>query len=940
MVSRTQPHVARLPAPDPGAGGHVGERLRGAAALVAILLLVAGAPWALWTFGGVPWPSTAPGLDWLTQPVGPEVVLRVLVIVLWVAWVHFVVCLLAEIRTERRGAGLPLHVPGGAVGTQPLARRLVASVLLLAGSASVTVPAAAAVSGSGAHETVTASTVTASTVTGSEARSGTRAGSAQSDRMVGRTAEAPRVAADGRRITYTVQPPHGRHYDSLWDIAERFLGDGRRYKEIYDLNKGKLQADGRTLREADLIHPGWVMALPDDAKGPGLDITEAQAPPPRPSGSQRGAGSTSQIDADDPASDPAASGSAASESAASEAIAGADASPGTSLVQYGVGGAMVAAGLLAGLIRRRGWNGGGEDALSPEEEMPMRLAADDRQARFVDRALRGLAHALQLQGRAMPSVYAAYLNGDVLSLALSPAVAQGPPPGWYGDDEGRMWSIERQTVESLRTPAEILAPYPGLVTVGALDDGTLVLLELETAPGLVSLGGHLESAREVGVSLAVELATNLWSDDVAVTLVGFGDDLTELAPHRVRRIDHVDAMLDDLEQLRSKQQAACAHSGLDSVIRGRQTRPDRGLWKPHFIVLSGVPTQEQLVRLAELAADPRQAIGVVTIGDAVTAPWRMVVSEDGRLTNQLLGLDVEAQRLTVGAYTKVLELFRRADAEDRIDPTALEPAAVPGLDARLLDLEQPAAVRVQLLGGIRVDAPGELDAERRELATEIVAYVALHPEGVHPGVLDSAIWPRGVTDEVRNAAIGHVQRWLGENAGSGRPRLDADDQGHWRLDLSSVRVDWHVFQALLDRAHRGGDPANDLALALSMLRGPALGELPARRYSWLAHSTHLRDINVTVVEAARQLGELAAGAEDPAFAREVLRTGLLVVPACEELWRDLLRVTARFDSREETASVVDAMYVAISEHGSPRGASAETDALVDELVPGYRRWSA
>lgn len=924
MVSRAPQQAARLPVSDPASGSRAGDRVRGVVALVATLALVFAVPWALWTYGGPPWPTTAPSMRWLTQPIGADVILRLLFLVLWLAWAHFVICLLVEVRAERRGYGLPTQVPGGAVGTQSLARRLVAAVLLLVGSASVTVPAATAATGSVHGETVTASV---------ETKSAAHAETPQSARTVGETAQAqPKAVAKGSKITYTVQPPKGRNYDSLWDIAERYLGDGRRYKEIYDLNKGKLQADGRTLREADLIHPGWVMAMPDDAKGPGLSIREGQPPPSRSGGGQHGGSS-----ADDGPTQGADVQAVAAHGDARAAGAG-NAAPGSTsdgLLRYGVGGALVAAGLLAGLLRRRGWNGGGDEALSPEDETPLRLAADDRQARFVDRALRGLAHALQQQGRPMPSVYAAYLRDDVLSIALSPAMSDDPPQGWYGDDDGRLWTIERQVADAMQPPADVLAPYPGLVTVGTLTDGTLVLLDLETAPGLVSLGGDLDTAREVGVSLAVELATNLWSDDVSVTLVGFGDDLTELAPRRTRRIDNVDEILDDLEQHRSRQHAVCVRDGLDSVVRGRQTRPDRQLWKPQFIVLSGVPTQEQLTRLSELAADPRHAVGVVTIGDVVHAPWRMVVSPDGQLTNHLLGLEIAAQRLSVGAYTAVVELFRKADGEHRIAPTELAPATVPGLDPQLLDLERPAAVSVQLLGPVAVEAPGELGVERRELGTEVVTYLALHPDGVHPSVLDSAIWPRGVTDEVRNGAIGHVQRWLGENP-AGAPRLAQDESGRWRLDLTSVRVDWHVFQSLLDRAHQGGDATNDLALALSMLRGQALGELPAHRYSWLARSTHLRDINVTVVEGARQLAELAASTGNAAFAREALRAGLLAVPACEELWRDALRLAARFGDDDELAAVAAEMFAAVAEHGSPRGATAETDALVDELLPGYR----
>ncbi|MPZ61104.1 MAG: hypothetical protein GEU93_07380 [Propionibacteriales bacterium] len=924
----TNPRAARLPAYNPTPRRRRGEKLRGVLSLIAILALVFGVPWALWTYGGgAPWPSSAPSMEWLTGKIGVETVVGVLVFVLWLAWLHFVVCVLVELFSERRASGLGFQVPAGGVGTQSLARRLVASVLLLAGSAAVSVPAATAATSSAADVSATVGQVQPA-----QARLATPA----AEQAKGAAEASTQVAAKGSKISYTVQPPEGRHYDSLWDIAERFLGDGRRYKEIFRLNQGTLQADGRALREADLIYPGWVLALPDDAKGPGLHIREEKAPAPQKPGSGPPVEQyTGSVDAAGAAIGGAIGGTAGGTAGVAAQAGGSD-----GFLQYGVGGGLLAAGLIAGLARRRGWNAGSAGPTA-EEEVALRLAADGPRAAFVNRALRALAHQMHEAGRPMPSVYAAYLDGTTLSLALSPAVTEDPPEGWTSDDAGRLWSIEQRVAESMHVPSPTLAPYPGLVTVGTEDDGTVAMLELETAPGIVALGGHVESARDVAVSMAVELATNLWSDDVGVTLVGFGDDLTELAPHRLRRVDRLDEVLAELEQHRERQHNICVHEGLDSVIRGRQARPDRSLWKPQFLVLSGAPTEEESQRLAELAGDPRHAVGVLTIGDVVTAPWRLVVSGEGRLTNHLLDLDVRAQRLPVEAYSRAVELFRTADVPDTggdDGPSTPDPA--PDLPPEMLDLERDAPVHVQLLGPVAVNAPGPIEPERLDLATEIVAYIAVHPYGVHPAVLDAAIWPRGVTEEVRNAAIGHVQRWLGENA-AGQPRLDLDEEGRWVLDLTSVRVDWNVFRGLVRQALRGtGDTSMILAQAMSLVRGQAIDHVPAHRYTWLATSEHLRDIRQVVVDTAVELGRLAAAANDPVFAREALRAGLSMVPACEEIWRDVLRLASRFAGHDDVVAVADDMYAAIAAHGSPRGASPETDALVDELLPGYRRTAA
>ena len=71
---------------------------------------------------------------------------------------------------------------------------------------------------------------------------------------------------------YVVQPPEGRYHESLWEIAQNHLGDGRRYREIFELNAGRLQPDGSRLTIASLIRPGWILRMPRDAHGPGIRV--------------------------------------------------------------------------------------------------------------------------------------------------------------------------------------------------------------------------------------------------------------------------------------------------------------------------------------------------------------------------------------------------------------------------------------------------------------------------------------------------------------------------------------------------------------------------------------------------------------------------------------------------------------------------------------------
>jgi hypothetical protein len=98
--------------------------------------------------------------------------------------------------------------------------------------------------------------------------SNTSAGVAQSP-------ASPVVAATPPATTelvkfYIVGDPGNGQREYLFQIAVKTLGNGHRYLEIFTLNKGRLQPDGQRMVDPAVINPGWILRLPSDATGPGV----------------------------------------------------------------------------------------------------------------------------------------------------------------------------------------------------------------------------------------------------------------------------------------------------------------------------------------------------------------------------------------------------------------------------------------------------------------------------------------------------------------------------------------------------------------------------------------------------------------------------------------------------------------------------------------------
>ncbi|NGO13405.1 hypothetical protein G5C60_38880 [Streptomyces sp. HC44] len=968
----------RTPQPLPRRRRTFGDFVKAFFAFVALIVLLVGVPGALATQMGWPLPSGTPSLDWLQQEITAGTFLNVLTVLVWFAWAQFTACVLVEMKAALSGIGVPNRVPG-AGPSQLLARQLVAALLLVGATAASFTPGLSQLGQQlegNQRPTVAAAQQTPAGLLGQQqeqAASGAAAALAeQAANAASQAAESGSSAKSDDTKYYRIQPPEGRHHDSLWEIAERHLGDGRRYSEIYQLNKDRTQPDGSKLSEASLIRPGWILEMPGDARGGDLVEMPDEAPKvsqevqqqisdysrtggadQQQAGGQQGGGAvdhdTAHISVPEqrPAPDQGQQGQSGQQGQEHATPASEDG--GFGLPQALLGAPLLAAGLLGALGRRRrqamwqsalGAVGGRRGMMEPptptgsaaDAQDALLVGADPEGVRLLDRSLRGLAASLAEESRPLPTVYAAWMSNGDLHLQLAQPAGRPPAPWQLGQDQ-TFWMLARADAERYED-VDTAAPYPGLVSLGTMDDSRL-LLNLESVPGIVSLSGSEEDRAGVFASVAAELATNGWSDRMTITLVGFGEDLTPLAPNRLRHLDDIEALVETMEAETRQRRGALGAAGHDSVLTGRTGPAQHTRWAPHLVLLAAEPSAEDAVKLAELASDAsRLGIGYLVgteSGDLPGAAWEMEITSEGKLLAPLLGLELDAQLLPVAQQRAVVELFVDADPErEENGPTAAPPF--------LVDISEQGrpAVYARLVGPYEIIGLDTPDGERSPLMHEALALLLLHREGVHPRVLSSALWPRGVTEDVRDALVERLRGWLG-NDPDGTPRLGTDSTGRLKL-AKSVVSDLDVLRSLYHEATQGRG-VNSRAVrgrlltdALVLVRGPLLAERPAGRYGWLTHEIIDAQLPLLVADIGLALSAFHLEKDRAGKAIEALNAALGSAPGDERLWHELLRATHATGD----AARLQGLAADLVRRSGARGLPPRTEALLDELLPSWR----
>lgn len=697
-------------------------RLVGLVASVLLIGVVVAVPAAIARVGADLIPSELPTLGqvWtaLRSPDDGTLVLRVVTLVAWLAWVVLSVSIMLEVVARLRGGRAPripgLHAP------QLAARQLVSAAALLfvavpsVGMSAVgAAPAHAAVAHHAVDEPVLvrareavagpASPVEPSTYTvlpGDSLSAIARDQLGDADRWpelvdlnpvvaddpdliyAGTVLRLPAAADPAEAVTttraYTVRPG-----DTLSSIAARELGDAERYPEIFEASKNTVQSDGRQVTHPDVIDVGQVLTIPGSA-APVATTTDAAPAKAAPAPGTKPAQAVivpepSQVPTSTyPAPEPVPAGAAQVDAPEQDDEETSTAAPWL-LAGLTGGGAVLAGSLFLLRARRRHARSRArrpgrtlpapDVVLAPVEKTISAVGAVTAPTvEHMDAVLRRLAASVTRVGATMPDLAAIELTATHVVLHLGTPTTLGEP--WLGSSDGYHWRVPAAAPLDEVGPdvTDQPAPYPLLATIGVGDDEAVWLLNVEDLD--VSITGDPTYGLDLSRYLVAEVACNPWSAGARVECIGLGYELAALNPDRVRvhevPADGGDDPVDDAlaEAVRTLDSAAAV--GLD-VVTARATQAGAEAWTAQVILLDASTAHPALDELLGLVHDHPGRTGtcVVLNGTRPDAPGIVLdVTADGRLTLAGAGLDLVAVGLTSDEARGCAALLAQSDQGD------------------------------------------------------------------------------------------------------------------------------------------------------------------------------------------------------------------------------------------------------------------------------------
>lgn len=560
-----------------------------------------------------------------------------------------------------------------------------------------------------------------------------------------------------------------------------------------------------------------------------------------------------------------------------------DSNESPSHAQLAAGGIAVA-GLLIALdrLRRRartrrprGTTVAAPDPAAAHDEHAIRDAAHLDRAHRVNLAVRHLgAHLADRDAPLRP----AYLLADdaTVTAAFDRPVELGA--GWIeAATVDNAWTCDVDDA-TLATYADQFTPWPALVPIGTLDDGTDVVIDLEGL-GTVAITGPDAVVDRVVAALITALSASPFADlitcidDNSVALGGLDTHVRDRLS-----VNSVDELIDRLATWIAPFDFDDQH-----LIAARHRLG--GEYEPCVAAVIAELTGDQRHRMRQLPLGGSHPIAVVTTDPSI-ASTTLDVDDEGNTT--VGGRRVRCHRLEPVAATRIAELFDQAQTADVVDTAPLEvldeltdsirrathtphlvdPASaaepdrtsavsildtmLPPVPGQLFDTEPDADWTIRVLGPLEIvhrDGSTLNGPKVRELAT----LLATHPAGLSTADLADRL---DRPESALTTRLSELRKLLGHgDTVAGRRYLPANKTPRG-YHLEAVAVDSVRLARCLDEARRatGLDKLNWLVGALELVRGQ-IGLSPYTSWGWAGHL--MTTLEATITDAGLELAELA-----------------------------------------------------------------------------------
>jgi len=777
------------------------------------------------------------------------------------------------------------------------------------------------------------------------------------------------------RETYRVQPG-----DSLWRIAERELGSGFRWREIYRLNEGRRFSEGRSLTDPHLIYPGWVLELPDRGEpAPHPGHLAGQKPPPAKESVEPATSSTvPPSDGPTPANEsPISHIQPPSDSGRDEDQTDTTPSPETTvelpsgfLVAASFASGLLTAHLLGRLHRRRSRRLTGiesvEPSASPDLIRDLRRSGASEMAGPIEVALDAVIDAWIERAGCWPHVIGAVESVKHVSVVLADVDVELP-----ANSGGTLSPRIRFARRDRFVLADVEGPFPPrmhrsrtplerclLVPLGRASDGSVVHVSM-TGLGRIAVVGS--SASDLVAQLVLAAATQGGPEELNLVVVGEGEQMM-----RLRRLPQVQTgccweeaapAIREVELELMRRARLFLQEGVIDIRAHLAEHSDEQL--PALIVVCGEPppTQAGVVDALGQQAD-NLGVALLTSGEVPNTAGLVVrVGVSMRLETEIpLPTVLQPLSLDSSALQEAIEVIREAYPVERVEEVerfveTVEPSAAPPITVRgaasarpVVEEDQPRSLPAlpptPALGMMAIRCLGPFEISRGDTpirtgwkakGRELLAYLVANPSGAPKERIIDELWPE-VDPRIAGARFDRyatLVRSLARGVEDSRMYIERVGESSYRLEQEAWWIDAWEFERLIVGAGRCDDAVEGVTGfrdALALYQGDFCDD---SYYPWL-ESVRERFRNL-FVEASARFAYLLSDAEEYEEALAVLGRAINVDPVCEDVVRRAMVLEASLGRRAAAIARYRKLEITLDEQLSVEP-DPETQRLMYQLV--------